>query len=416
MAPILPEAIARWHQQIAQHLAHLSPGQARVLAQYSFGTVLARHSGLETVAAVLAPLFDQPHNTVRQRLREFYLPAGAKAGATTGLKRRDFHVSDHFADLLRWVMGLCPLQPRQLFLALDVTSLRGRFDVLCVSVLVCATAIPVAWKVLPATHKTSWRPIWQQLLGHLAAAVGPEWSVVVSADRGLYAPWLFGAITALGWHPLLRVNWSSGGLFKPEGKQDWQPLSQILTGVGQSYSGRGVHGKTHSLPCTLLAEWSPGYAEPWVLVTDLAPGQVQAHWYRVRTWIEGGFRDFKSDGWGWQYSRMEDPERAERLWLVLSVASVLALSVSQTESSRPSAAASPRPPARPGGSRRRVMSCLVSGIVALVCALASGRAWEFVKVLPPSAWPQGGLVAGEPVRKVLDTGPHHRQDVHNLQP
>jgi hypothetical protein len=30
--------------------------------------------------------------------------------------------------------------------------------------------------------------------------------VIVLADRGLYAKWLFEAIVELNWHPFLRVN------------------------------------------------------------------------------------------------------------------------------------------------------------------------------------------------------------------
>ena len=47
----------------------------------------------------------------------------------------------------------------------------------------------------------------------------------------------------------------------------------------------------------------------------------------MRAWIEHGFKLLKSDGWQWQRTQMTDPERVERLWLVLAVATryVLAL-------------------------------------------------------------------------------------------
>src|SRR6266581_2068722 len=32
------------------------------------------------------------------------------------------------------------------------------------------------------------------------------WTVIVLTDRGLYGRWLFQAIVALGWHPLMRVT------------------------------------------------------------------------------------------------------------------------------------------------------------------------------------------------------------------
>ena len=76
-----------------------------------------------------------------------------------------------------------------------------------------------------------------------------------------------------------------------------------------------------------MACWEEGYDEPWFLVTDLDPDQAEGLWYGMRSWIEGGFKLLKSGSWQWQATRMTDPDRVERLWLVLAVAtcSVLAM-------------------------------------------------------------------------------------------
>jgi hypothetical protein len=47
------------------------------------------------------------------------------------------------------------------------------------------------------------------------------WTVIVLADRGLYAKWLFEAIVEPKWHPFLRVN--SQGKFRREGWCHWKP-------------------------------------------------------------------------------------------------------------------------------------------------------------------------------------------------
>jgi hypothetical protein len=53
--------------------------------------------------------------------------------------------------------------------------------------------------------------------------------VVVLADRGLYAPWLFAAIVRLGWHPGLRVNGGAGsGLYRLPSGGHWRPLAGLL--------------------------------------------------------------------------------------------------------------------------------------------------------------------------------------------
>jgi hypothetical protein len=43
--------------------------------------VIARLCSLTAVADALAPLMGQPYNTLRERLRDTYREAGAKAGA-----------------------------------------------------------------------------------------------------------------------------------------------------------------------------------------------------------------------------------------------------------------------------------------------------------------------------------------------
>ncbi len=81
------------------------------------------------------------------------------------------------------------------------------------------------------------------------------------------------------------------------------------------------------LDCTLFACWEPGHEEPWFILTDLEPDQSEGLWYAMRAWIEHGFKLLKGQGSQWQKSRMTDPDRASRLWLVLAVATRYVLAV-----------------------------------------------------------------------------------------
>ena len=47
----------------------------------------------------------------------------------------------------------------------------------------------------------------------------------------------------------------------------------------------------------------------------------------MRAWIEHGYKLLKSAGWHWDQTRMTDCDRAERLWLVLAVATRYVLAV-----------------------------------------------------------------------------------------
>src|SRR6266511_4135876 len=84
---------------------------------------------------------------------------------------------------------------------LYASSLGDQFVVLAVCVVYRGCGIPVAWTILPAGKKRGWRREWLRMLRVLRPAIPRAWTVLVLADRGLYARWLFRRIVRLGWHP-----------------------------------------------------------------------------------------------------------------------------------------------------------------------------------------------------------------------
>ena len=309
----------QWRTTIMHHLSPLSKPQATVLALWSFGMVLARSCALSAVRHLLAEGMQRNEQTVRQRLREWYYDALRKRGT----KRQELRVETCFPLLLGWVVSWW--QGTQLALAIDATTLGQRFVVLAVSVVYRGCAIPVAWVILPAGAKRAWRREWLRLLRRLRPAIPPGWTVIVLADRGLYAPWLFRRLTRLGWHPFLRIN--TGGSFRPTGATCWRPLTTFAPRPGTSWRGAGIAFTRNQIPCTLLARWEDGYKDPWLILTDLAPEASDAGWYGLRAWIEQGFKITKRAGWQWHRTRMSAPDRAARLWLAVAVATLWLLSV-----------------------------------------------------------------------------------------
>ncbi len=176
--------------------------------------------------------------------------------------------------------------------------------VLAISVVYRGCGIPVAWVVVPAGKKGAWRPHWEELLRSLKGVVPAEWQVIVLADRGLYAPWLFEAIVAVGWHPFLRIN--VGGMARRQAGGGWGPLTRFAPTPGRCWSGKVVCFKERSLRCTLLAAWTPGYRDAWLVVTTVPPEVAEVAWYGMRHWIEASFKDTKRGGWQWQQTRMRD--------------------------------------------------------------------------------------------------------------
>jgi len=140
-------------------------------------------------------------------------------------------------------------------------------------------------------EKGSWRPHWEGLLRHLEGSIPADWQVIVLADRGLYARWLFQAIIGCGWHPFLRLNLGVKARVVGEETFDW--ISRWTPVPGTCWKGEVecFAGKASRVKGTRLLHWEAGYEHPWAVLTDLKPEEAEVSWYSMRTWIEGGFKD-----------------------------------------------------------------------------------------------------------------------------
>ena len=254
-------------------------------------------------------------------------------------------------------------------------------------------AIPVAWRIVTATQPGAWCPHWAVLFGYLQGSVPAGWTVIVLADRGLYARWLFTTIQALGWHPFLRIN--RQGHYRLPASPISRPLTQVVSRVGQRWAGQVVCFTTpaRQLACTLLARWDAGYRDPWLILTDLPPTAVDVAWYGLRAWIECGFKDSKRGGWHWEQTKMLEPARAERLWLAVAVATLWTVSVGcQAEVEQPQPQVRQLPERhiarkRATGQRPpRALSCFRRGRLVILAALCLGQPLPMGAILP-ELWP-----------------------------
>jgi hypothetical protein len=321
-------ALQRWGALLRQRFPILSCPQIKGLALWSIGIVLARSASLHAV--VLALVCWLPFNplSLRKRLQEWYLEAKAKKGqgtGGTGQHRRDWDPRLTSAYLLRWVLDDWP--NRQLVLALDPTNFEDRFTVLAISVLYRGCAVPLMWTVLPGGQPGEWEPHWERMLQEMAALVPAGWQILVLTDRGLYSPRLFRCLVGLGWHPFLRIR--AQGFWRRNGSRKWLPLEKLRLSKDQTHAWQAEVFKNEEgrLECTLVGYAGQGYAEPWLIVTDLAPEVAQASWYGLRGWIEQGFKRVKGEGWKLPRTRISSCERLERLWLAVAVATLWVLEV-----------------------------------------------------------------------------------------
>src|SRR6266478_6279166 len=372
-------SIATLQKRVREMLPSLSKAEAEVLGLLSFGIVMLDGCGISRLSNGLAKIEQVPAGRLRQRLREFCYEAEAKRGN----KRREVKVEACFADLLRAVLRGWQGK-KELALAMDAMTLGERFTVLSISVMYRGCGIPIAWKIIPAMQEGQWRPHWEGLLTTLEGVVPPDWKVILMADRGLYAAWLYQAIQRLGWHPMLRVKEDLS--FREAAEETFSPMGQRVKRRGRGWKGKGEwseHGER--MEGTVVMRWEKGYEEKLVVVTDLDEKEASAAWYQMRFWIEDEYKDHKSGGWGWEQTKMTDPKRAERQWLARAVAMQIAVLVGGQEEAeeqerkrRAAKRASgkrrvgrpPKPVCRP---RAREQSVLMAGQQSIQAAVIRGE-------------------------------------------
>src|SRR5947207_14429322 len=96
--------LSQWIETVSTMLPKLSRPQAKVLAYWSFGMVLAKSFGITLVCAALALQVASSEQSLLQRLREWCYSAEDKKGK----KRRDLGVSPGFEPLLAGILGGWP--------------------------------------------------------------------------------------------------------------------------------------------------------------------------------------------------------------------------------------------------------------------------------------------------------------------
>ena len=374
-----PPAYAQLQSACEQFLPHLRPSQHRGLALWVLGTLLAR-SGCQSAVIVALSLYGNP-DALRQRLRDWLYDGSDKAKPC----HTQLAVETCFAPLLRWILSWW--HDPHLALALDATLDRDRHAALVLSVLYRGTALPVAWRILPANTKGAWLPHLLALLRLVWRAVPAEMSVIVLVDRGLWSPVLWRRLRRLNWHPLMRVS-ASMVMESPAWRASGR---ERVPGPGHVWVGRGRVGKRKARrhPSTMLVIWAEGQDEPWVVLTDVAPAEVGAGWYALRMWIECGFKVLKSVGWQWERMRRTDVTRVGRMWLVLSVATVWTVATGTRVADAQAQGKAPQQLRTPGATPatgKRTVSVFQLGITWLQ-HLARTRLWTRLWLVP-DPWPE----------------------------
>jgi len=191
----------------------------------------------------------------------------------------------------------------------------------------------------------------------------------------------------------MRIN--QGGQFRPQGEARFRPLLTVVPQTGAHWCGRIDCFATPAarLAYTLLARWDANYEDPWLILTDLSPAVAQAAWYGMRSWIEDGFKDTKRGGWHWEQTKMTDPQRATRLWLVIALATLWVVRVGgEADATLPISSLTDLPEThiarktKQSHAPSRRLSCFQRGQIMIVALLIKGEPIP-TGYFYPEVWP-----------------------------
>ena len=372
------------------------PGRLRaVLALWVEGTLLGLNGCQDTVTLALAHGLRGPRNphTLRRLQRELLYDDADRIDSWG--PGQELEVERCFAPLLQWVRswwvptGGRELAQEPLVLAVDPTSKQDDLVALVISVVYRQHAIPVAWHIVRAQAQGSWIDHFCRLLRLLAPAVPVTVPVHVLCDQGLGSRDLWAQIVALGWHPCLR--YPPHVTFQPEGQTLRVPVRSLITGPGGLWVGTGRAFRDPPLDSTLIVLHAHGQAQPWVLLTDTPVAETEPTLYACRNWIEQGFRGLKTVGWKWHKTRRLDPTRVGRHWLVLAIATLLAVAYGTRREEAEARHRAPgrlrRPPAELDAAHQNALpprrhSLLQQGVALLRRLLLRGYLWACVWLRP----------------------------------
>lgn len=297
-----PRQLYRWVRRISKTWTGTTRHFQANVEVFSRGVIVASSSQVRKVVGASGGRADSRRRRL-QRFMERDQPMAVFFGAWTG-------------SVVRAVKA------KRVVLVVDETKLKDRLGVMVVGLAFDNRCIPLAWRVYRANSAADYPTEGQvqmilQLLQQVQVGLPAGVSVRVLADRGIgTSPALMRGIMAMGWWFLFRVTRQSK-IVLPDGSEVC--FYDQVTEPGQSYGASGqVFKKRGRIPGHVRVLWGLRAHQRWALVTN---DPTLTGWeYAQRMWIEEAFRDLKSHGWQVEDGAAYDPQRMERLWIILVVA------------------------------------------------------------------------------------------------
>ena len=187
-----------------------------------------------------------------------------------------------------------------------------------------SASLPLSWRIVP--QQRDWPDRLERVLAgmvaEVTAALPPECTVTVLADRGLVGPTIIDGCQAAGWHVVLRLRGSDGDQTRVRRADGTiTRVFPLLVRAGQRLAEPvAIFKDAGWRPGWLTIHWAHGEAEPWVLFSTRPGGPARVREYRKRSRVEATYQDWKGRGFDLERSRITAVARLERLLLGLVIA------------------------------------------------------------------------------------------------
>jgi len=208
----------------------------------------------------------------------------------------------------------------RLFVAVDWTDIR-QYKVLKASVPLRGRSVPVLFAAYRKWQLYRSQNAFEEGFFRLLAALAPaNTQVVILADRGFARTELFRTLQQLRLSYVIRLT--PKVMFRSNKWDGELDLLPIRPGTHKDL-GWGLYRKDQPVEQRVVVWWKGGEKQAWFLATDLRWGWRKVVCaFKLRMSIEELFRDQKNIRYGWalRQIKLSEPERLERLLLVLAFA------------------------------------------------------------------------------------------------
>jgi hypothetical protein len=254
-----------------------------------------------------------------------YRPGQSKAASkqrqfSRWLSNGKIEPSQVYGPLLKTVLQAWAGQ--QLYLALDSSTLWGRFTLVRVALIYRGRALALTWLVLVRHSAMVAYGDYSPIVSQAARLLPPNCQVVLLADRGFVDVKLFRLARDLGWSFRIRLK---SDLWVYRAHKPRTKIGRLMPAKGQALFVHQVWLTEQWFGPVYLAlahAQTPDGYQQWAIVSDEPTDLHTFTEYGLRFDLEENFLDDKSAGFQVESSEIRNEQALSRLFLILATATL----------------------------------------------------------------------------------------------